>query len=284
MSKVGIVCDTRFARHHLFESYQHAVLNLYGETRTINSVKDLKGIQLLFIGDDHYGYNKLIWKTPDFIHYCNSHKIKVVALTNETILNSYFPWNVTDLHDLHSFEQLYHYVNDADDCYLLTLQVNRTAPSIFFKDKFPTDIPKKDKMVFIGTIDCPRNSYHGRKELLEKARKIIDIDIIPATIENWEEYVRIIAGYRFVFSPLGNGNFFPMRFYEALAVESIPVHQVRDTTLSVYTEESSFTDCIFFNNLSDLQEKLSNFTVLRSENKIWMEDNLRTNLTKDGLL
>ena len=46
MSKVGIVCDTRFARHHLFESYQHAVLNLYGETRTINSVKDLRGIQL----------------------------------------------------------------------------------------------------------------------------------------------------------------------------------------------------------------------------------------------
>jgi hypothetical protein len=96
--------------------------------------------------------------------------------------------------------------------------------------------------------------------------------------------MKTIAGYRFVLSPIGNGNFFTMRFYETLAVGSIPVHQIRNNTLQYYDLEAKFDDCIYFEEPLELKEKIYNFTPLVSHNKLWMEDNVEMLLKKDGLL
>ena len=283
MNRVGIICYRGEKRHHLFDSYFYAVQNLYGTPKTISNFHDLDDVEMVFIGDDHYGYNKLIWKKDRFLIKANRLGIKIVVLTNERILGSKFPWNKEDYEILTKFEHLYHYANDADDCEMLGVRVNRTAPSVFFKDSF-INCEKKDKMVFIGKMDCPMDSYAERKVLLNELKKKIDIDIFPPELVHWQDYVKLISGYRFIFSPLGNGNFFPMRFYEALACHSIPVHQVKDNTLKYYDIEAGFNDCIFFKDIEELPEKLKSCTLEKSHNMIWMEENLRKLLMADGLL
>jgi hypothetical protein len=81
-----------------------------------------------------------------------------------------------------------------------------------------------------------------------------------------------ISGYRFVFCPLGNGNFITLKFYEALMVGSIPVHQVRDNTLNYYPIERDMDDCIFFKDLQELELKLKKFNLKSSHNLIFQED------------
>lgn len=272
MNNVGIICDFSYTRHHLFRSYYYAVENLFGTPRIINSTEALAGIKLLFIGDPHFIPHREVWQRFGFIPYCNANNIKVVALNNEKILNSFFPWNVENLKVLNTFKHLYHYTTDVDDCDSLGLKLNRSTMSRHFQSIIPTE-PKKDKIVFIGVLDCPMNSYSTRKAFLREMQKTIKIDIVDA-VEKWEDYLRIIAGYRFVLSPLGNGNLFSMRFYEILSVKSIPVHQVKENTLDWYDVERGYSDCIFFKELSELKDKLGKFSLKESRNMIWMEDNI----------
>lgn len=282
MKGVGIICDFDYSRHHLFKSYFYSINNLYGKPHIIKSIDDLQyPMDLLFIGDDHYGPHKAIWRNDRFVDECNRLKINVIALTNERILDSFFPWNKEDFIFLRKFDNLTHYANDVDDCIKLGLKINRQAMSRSLQSLGFTP-EKKNKMVFIGNTNC--KSYQERKMVLNEVKKYIDIDIIASTIPTWEEYMNVIAGYRFVLSPIGNGNFFPMRFYETLAVGSIPVHQVRDNTLSYYKIEAGFDDCIFFKETTELKEKIKNFAILESHNRLWMEDNLEVLLRKDYLL
>jgi len=280
--KVGIVCDTAYSRHHLFMSYYNSVSNLYGKPQLVTNIHNLEGLELLFIGDDHYQVHKEIWQQPGFIEYCNKHSIKVAALTNERILNSFFSWNKDSLLKLKEFDQLYHYANDVDDCDMLGLKLNRTAPSKSFKAQFIRPEVKKDKALWLGRTDC--KSYDERKDVINILKKTIELDVIESTIPKWSDYVAKISEYRFILSPIGNGNFFPMRVYEALAVGSIPIHQVRENTLDLYDIEKGFDDCIFFTSPNELKDKIENCTLQKSHNVIWMEDNLQIMLKLDNLL
>jgi len=282
MSKVGIICDLMYKRHHLFQSYYHSVTHFYGPLKVVKTVPDLEGLEILFIGDDHYQVHKEVWQQNGFIRYCNIHKIKVVVLTNEKILNSFFPWNKDNLLRLKELDYLYHYTNDVDDCDLLGLKLNRQAMSKFFKPYINIPKNKKDKVLFIGRTDCA--SYVERKEVIREVQKYLEMDIVSSTIPLWEDYLNLISEYKYVLSPIGNGNFFPMRFYEALAVKSIPIHQVRGNTLDLYNIESKFEDCIFFKNPAELKDKLRNFTSPDTRNELWMEDNLEVLLKLDNLL
>ena len=284
--KAGIICDLNYSRHHLFKSYYYAVANLYGGVRLVHSPRDVKDLDILFIGDDHYSVHKEVWMNNGFITECNQHHVKVVALTNEKILNSFFPWNEDNLKALKRFTHLYHYANDVDDCKTLGLRLNRTAPSKHF-GPFLTSCErssKNDKMIFVGQTKCIKNSYQERKDIIKAVQDAgIQVDIFESNISTWEEYIQLIAGYKYVFSPIGNGNFFPMRFYETLAVGCIPVHQVRENTLELYDRESTFGDCIFFTSIPQIVERMMLCDWGMSYNKFWMEDNLRIQLAKDHL-
>jgi len=281
MHDVGIICDLNFTRHHLFKSYFNAILNIYSDVTLVDNLHDLEEVDdILFIGDDHYAPHKKVWMNQPFIDYCNEHHIHVVALTNERILDSFFPWNKEILEWLHKFKLLTHYVNDVDDAKKLGLKINRTAMSrsIPFERN---DGARIDKAVFVGNTKC--KSYSERVGILKQVQKFLPLDIV-SDIPSWSDYMNLIGCYRFVFSPIGNGNFFPMRFYEALAVGSIPLHQVRHDTLDYYKIEKGFDDCIFFETLDELEAKLKNFTLWHSHNVIWMEDNLIPLLKEDKLL
>ena len=93
-----------------------------------------------------------------------------------------------------------------------------------------------------------------------------------------------LAKYRFVFYPIGNGNFLAFRFYEILLAKSIPICQVRKNTLKYYDIEAKFDDCIFFEQVEELPEKIQNFTLQHSSSELWAEDYLGKILKRDGLL
>ena len=285
--KVGIICDLDYTRHPCFKNYFYAIEYLYGSIKLVKSPDDLVGLDILFIGDDHYYFHKLVWLNHEFVKSCNDNEISVVVFTTEKILNSCFPWNMENYNRLQDIKKLHHYTIDVDDCEAFGTKLNRVLISKHYRDKVwisKVDDYKTDKIVFIGSTTCFSGSYDKRIETLGKIAEAIPMETIPSTIDSWTEYLQVIGKYRFVLSPLGNANAFPMRFYETLLVGSIPVHQIKDNTLNYYDIEAQFDDCIYFKEPEELPDKINGCTLLRSNREFWMEDYLEKILKEDGLL
>jgi hypothetical protein len=271
-----------YTAHPLFKSFCYAIANIYQTPKIVRIIPDLVGLDMLFIGDAHYYYHKIIWRQPGFIEYCNEHNIIVVSFTTEKIHGTIWECNIENLTHINQVKNLYHYTSDVDDCELLGTRLGRITIS---RSVFPHLVNiknKKNKAIFIGSINC--ESYNERKNVLDEIGKIIDIDIITTKVEKWEDYMQLIAGYRFVLCPVGNANFFGMRFFEVLSVKSIPIQQVRSNTLTHYDIESKYKDCIFFEKVEELPKKLKSFTLETSYNMLWMEDNIEMLLKKDLLI
>jgi len=267
----GIICDIEFTRHRSLITYYYAIRNLYGEPKIIKGVEDLD-IDTLFIGDDHFQSHRDIWEKPGFIESCNEKNVKVIVFNNERIFNSYFPWNEDIYKNIRRFKKLYYFHCDIDDVQILGLPINRLALSKnIYNEKWRKN-KKRNNIVFIGRTDCVLNSYANRREFIDKIKKSLKLNIIEPTIEQWEDYMDKISGFRFVLCPLGNGNFITPKFYETLMVGSIPVQQVKENTLNYYPVERGLDDCIFFKDLQELEVKLLMFNLKSSHNLIFHED------------
>ena len=280
--RVGIICDLGYERHPLFKSYYYALQALFDDVRIIKDKQELLNIDLLVVGDDHYAEHKQVLQQQGFIGCCNALDLPVLVLTIEKTLNSYFPWNEDNLKALSKIKHLYHYMADVDDCVALGTKVHKISISKKYENVFDVE-QKKDAVVFIGSTECKQNSYKNRKSLLTEAQKVIDVDIIEPNFTFWEEYMETMAQYRFVLSPLGNGNILALRFYEILCVGAIPIQQVKANTLSYYDVESRFEDCIFFKGVSEIKEKIENCKLQKSYNRVWTENHLELILKKEGL-
>jgi hypothetical protein len=278
---VGIVCDMDYSWCFNLRQYYHAVKLLYKDITIISHVSDLDGVSLLFIGDDHTVTHKKIITQPGFVEKCNANDIKVVVMTSERILDSFFPWNIDNYSFIKRFKNLYHYTGDVDDCIKLGTKLIRNSFSKYFKN-YVADSDKKDEIVFIGHANA--RCYQDRVVMLDELKKMIPVTFISPTMNSWDKYIKTLSQYRFVLSPIGNGNIFTFRFYEALLVHSIPIHQVRKNTLQYYDIESRFEDCIFFQKPGEVPEKLSNFKTKIASSEIWLEDVLEKLLKEDGLL
>ena len=271
MLNVGTICDLSFSRHPQFKSYFYALEKMFGSVKLVNGKSDLLGIDILVVGDDHYEPHRNILQSTGFIECCNTLGIKVVVLTTEATLNSRFPWDIKTLDYLSQINMLYHFTADVDDCIALGIKVHRISISCNYENIYSYS-DKKNKAVFIGSMGT---HYEERKATLEFLNKAINIDIIRAGVPTWMDYMKILSQYRFVLSPIGCGNFLPTRFYEALAVGSIPIQQVRNNTLDYYDIEKGFDDCIFFENPSEVQQKIKECSLPVSHNRLWTEDNLK---------
>lgn len=271
---IGIICDLDYSRHILFKNYYFAIQNLYSTVKLVETIEDLNGIDMLFIGDDHYRIHKAILWQEGFIDKCNSDNIKVVVFTTERIFNSAFSWNEDNYRKLMTIKSLYHYTSDVDDCIKLGVKLNRMLISKHFKK---VESEKLDQIVFIGSKE--NDSYKERRDCI----KIVD-PIIIESIDTWENYINTIARYRFVFCPSGNNNAFTMRFYECLLVGSIPVQQVKENTLNLYNIEAGFKNCLYFQNPEEVSDKIKNCIFTNSDINFWLEDYLQVILTEDGLL
>jgi hypothetical protein len=278
---VGIVCDINYSWCFNLKQYYYAVKSLYKDVKIVDNISDLDGIELLFIGDDHTVTHKKVITQTGFVEKCNANDIKVVVMTSERIFDSFFPWNVDNYNFIKRFRNLYHYTGDVDDCIKLGTKLNRTVFSKHFKDYVITD-NKKDEIVFIGHANS--KCYNERMDILDQIKKLIPVTIISPTMNSWDEYIKTLSQYRFVLSPIGNGNIFTFRFYEALLVHSIPIHQVKENTLKYYDIEAKFNDCIYFQSPDEIVSKIKDYPWDRSHSELWFEDVLGNLLREDGLL
>jgi len=291
MKKVGLICDWSFTKHMQFRNYFYALSSIYGSIRLVNSKEDLLGLDILFVGDYFYGYHWNIvtdyneHKKPmpyiggeNFVKRINELEITLVLLCAEKLMgDTYYHHAVPTYNILKKCNNFYHYVYDVDDSEILGDKLHRLAMSKHYKDWVKVE-SKKDRIIFIGAM------YQSRREVINFVAKNFPLDIYQSTIESWEDYMKLIAGYRFVLSPLGNANALVTKFYEILLVHSIPIQQVKSNTLKYYDIEAKFNDCIYFEDLEELANKLTQCTLSQSQSEIWLEDYLIVLLKTDNLL
>jgi len=287
MKKVGIVCNMSWNRCFNLKQYYHSIKNLYGEVQLVNTCEDLEGLDILFCGDDHHYAHTAIITQPGFVEKCNTDKIKVVIFTAEKIFDAFFDTNITKFKFVKRFNNLLLHTMDADDCELLGTRLHRPLFSKDYKDYITVDIDNKiDEIVFIGQAN-PKlfgGCYKERDIELKALQKLLPITIIPNTIELWKDYMETLAKYRFVLYPAANGNFLGFRFYETLLAKAIPVCRVWKNTLKYYDIEAKFDDCIFYEDVAELPEKIKNCTLKHSHSELWAEDHLGKVLKADGVL
>jgi hypothetical protein len=292
MKKVGLICDLLFTKHMQFRNYYYALSWIYGSVKLVKSREDLPGLDILFVGDYFYGYHWSIvtdfniHQKPlpyiggeDFVKRLDELDITLVLLCTEKLLgDTHYTHAVPTYNILKKCKKFYHYAYDVDDVRLLGNKLHRFAMSWHYMNWIRKDIVKKDRIIFIGCM------YKWRKEVIDFVKDRFPLDVFQSTITSWEEYMELIAGYRFVLSPLGNANGLVTKFYEILLVHSIPIQQVKSDTLQYYDIEAGFKDCIYFESLDELPNKITQCTLQRSESEIWLENYLIKLLKEDNLL
>ena len=287
MKKVGLICNLAWERCYNLKQYYYSINNLFEDVRLVSSCEDLNGLDIVFVGDDHHYAHRDVLHQPGFVEKCNADKIKVVAFTAEKIFDAFFDGNIDKFKFLKRINDLHIYTMDADDCALLGTKLHRPLFSKHYQDFMKVDVENKiDEVVFIGRSD-PKlfdGCYKERAKELEALQKLTPITIIPPNIELWKDYMATLAKYRFVLYPAANGNFLGFRFYETLLAKSIPICRVWKNTLKYYDLEAKFDDCIFYEDVAEIPEKIQNCTYKYSHSQIWAEDYLSKVLKKDGVL
>jgi hypothetical protein len=281
MINVGIICDIEYTRSIFLSSYYYAIKNIFNNVKLIYNINDLENIELLFIGNDHFWPHRQIWENDNFINHCNLRDIKVFVFTTERIITPHHPWNIDIQKNIEKFKNLYQYVIDVEDSNKLNKKIMRGMISKVYEDKPPKITNKLNKCLFYGNIY--KNTYTDRNDIISKINNIIQIDVIESNNSSWEEYINILSQYKYILSPLSLSNSFTFRFYEILLVGSIPIHQVLDNTLNYYPNESKYDDVIYFKNVDELSDKISNFKLENSYNKPWLEDFLLDILKENNI-
>jgi hypothetical protein len=276
--RYGILTDITHQYHWIFLNYYYSLKNVFGENnvKLVKSINDLNDIDALFIGDEHFLHNKGVWMTHDFINKCNTLGLKVFIFNNEKIHNSVFPWNEDIQRHVGMFNNHKQFVYDCDDADILNVKINKTYMSKEFKKTIPlNDVIKNDKIVFFGNTKgsfSGDQSYVKRNEFLNEIKKELDIDIIESSKGvPMADYFNTISKYKYILSPLGNGNFVPMRYYESLFVKSIPLQQSTDNIISKFGNEITNNRGIFFKDINDLIKNLDNHKTHNNE-EYFMED------------
>lgn len=286
--KVGIICYMDWNRSIVIENYYYAIKNLYGDVKLINQPSDANGLDMIFIGNDHFGHHVLVWNTNEFINICNNQNIKVIVIGGEKVYNTVWKHNVPQFEKIIKIKDIKYYMWDVEDHKLTNRKMLGYAVSSHYKNCVNTE-NKINKCIFIGqTLE---KHYQDRRDALNKIGKYIDIDIISSkdyykinVKENWKDYMQTIANYKFVFCPRsGTSNAIPFRFYEGLLTNTIPILQVHSDTLDHHPEEAAIKDCIFFEQVEELKDKLANFNYDRCTSNIWFEDKIKRVLTEDGI-
>jgi len=288
--RIGVICDTTYTRHPGIINYYYAVSNLFPSTKLISSHEELDSVDYVFVGNDHFQPNLAVWSNREFINKCNNKQIPFFVYTAETIQSTKHHWNPGIQRALEEYQFLRQRMYDVNDAIAYKKKIARCAMSRNFYNTIPIPQEKINKCAFLGAV------YPERYNLLSRLEKIIDLEIVmdnpgqfrpadgPARTATWQSYMETMAKYRFVLSPHSlEGHSFPLKFYEILLVNSIPVHQVYSNTLDYYTEEAKFKDAIFFQNAEELPEKLAQCTLKESYSKPWLEDILTEFFIENGV-
>lgn len=267
----GILTNIEYDKHWIFKNYYYSLINVFGDTNVsrVENIGDLDKIKVLFIGDEHFIPNKEIWMNETFINKCNELKIHVFIFNNEKIFNSMFPWNEDIQKNVNKFNNFNQIVYDVEDSVLLGTEINKTYMSKYFLNELNISNEKEDKIVFIGNFKD--HTYSNRRVFLDEIKNKLDIDILQSDKNlTMDQYLNKISSYKYILSPLGNGNFVPMRYYESLFVNSIPLQQSTDLIINKFENEVKKNRGIFFTDIDELIEKLKN--PVTTNDPYFMED------------
>ncbi len=278
---VGIICERSYQRSLLIENYYYVIKNIYGDVKHVKDINDLNEIDILFIGNEHFGFHRNIWFNGDFLNRCNDLKIKVVIIGGEKILNTHYPECILMQQAIESIKDHHQYVWDVDDAIAMNKKIIGYPMSKHYKQFFNCT-EKNNKCLFIGQYTHP--VYKERQHVLDKVKNYVDTVIMTDLPNNWQDYLNIYCGYKYSLCPISTySNGIPTRFYEALLTNCIPILQVRKNTLEFYKEESQVKEAIFFEDVDELQEKIKNHPYERCETQIWGEDKMKKLFKEDGI-
>jgi hypothetical protein len=240
---------------------------------------DLDGLDVVFIGGAYHGPHMRVYLEEGFIDKCNELNITVILVSVEKILNSLHPSHLELYKRLTKCNKLIHYTYDVEDSRKMGTKLFRLAMSQYYKDKVETNIGNKnDAIVFIGV------KYDWRVPILDYVSTNFKSTIHNSVFPTWDEYIKEIAKFRFVLSPLGDADGLVTKFYEILLVKSIPIQQITSNTLKYYDLESQFPDVIYFQKPEELIEKVQQCKLNQSQSEIWLEDIFEKLLKEDNLL
>ena len=216
---IGIVCtdDISIVGHNLFNNFRKAITSIFSNIKDVRSCNDLAGIETLIIIDEHFYPNVEVWKKEDFLNVLNSNNIKTLIINFESIFNS--PFNLAIDHQ--------NFLQRINAC------------------------------IFIGQIN---EYYPTRYSIVEEFKSINVISpnvYITDRKLTYTEFLGILGSYKYVFNPLGIGQFINLRFYEALNLGCIVLQQYTDE-MDAFYEELNHPSVIKFRTVDELVKKLEN--------------------------
>jgi len=252
---IGIISrdEIEFVSHGLFQNFRFALKNyLNVEFKNVNSVQDLDNIEILFIIDEHFGPHVDIWKNDAFINQLNSRNIRTIIFNFEKIYDALFPWNVDHQRNVDRIKNLVQLVSDINDAKILNRPV--INKQLLSRDTILVEPGDKiNEILFIGQINP--HVYVRRREVLNYLTgKNLPLKIINSDRKyTYNEYLKLLASYKYILNPLGTGHFLNLRFYEALKVGSIPIQQVTNDMVLSYSELNNGY-CVNFKHPEQLTE------------------------------
>ena len=268
--KIGIICDLSATYNIAIQNFWYTLNNIFHDVKMVKNVYDLKGLEYLFIGNEHYIPHKSVWNNKSFIDECNRENIKVIVWCGEQIHTPFYPNNLESQKSIEMFKNCYQVVMDVNDAKILNKEIISTPFSYNFSN-LKKKYDKIDRMCFVGSLSTPW--YQKRVDTIEELKKIYDFDVFENKFQTYQEYINLLSKYKFVLNPHSMElNGFSGRFYETLLVNSIPVQQVYNNTLDYYTVEREYKDVIYFEDVDEIVEKIKKCDLDESYSTLWFED------------
>ena len=245
----GLICEDQLVDHSLFLSFKLAIKNHFqiDQFHVVRSPSNLSGVKRLFIVDEHFSHHINIWKNIAFIKEVNLRKIQVIVFNFERIYSAQFPWNLDHQNALLMFENLHQFVSDVSDAKILCKKIiNKQYISSELVFNFENE--KKDRVLFLGQCN---QYYPNRANVLADCQKLnlrLDIGISERKM-SYTDFLNTLSCYKYILNPLGTGEFINLRFYETLAVGSIPIQQITPQMRNWYGE---IDQALIFENAAEI--------------------------------
>jgi len=271
---------TRETDMSFFKNYKFSLMNLFdSELYEVDNKGELSDINNLFVIDEHFLPHKEFLTDLSTIQKINKHNVNVIIFNTEKIFNSYWPHNQKIQKKLSKINSMVQILSDVNDIKKLgTPFKNKQYLSKEFK--FNNNLSrKKNKILFYGQLDG--GVYKNRRIIINNFQKMFgdNLEVIKSTRDkSYREYINLLSSFQYILNPLGAGEFINIRYFEALAVNSIPIQEITNVMRDYYIEEISSNNSVFFSNTTELENfKLNEMKNYNFSNPFYLEDYLFVN-------
>jgi hypothetical protein len=258
---IGIVCtdDISIVGHNLFSNFRKAIISIFSNIKDIRCSNDLADIETLIIIDEHFHHNVEIWKREEFLNVLNENNIKTLIINFESIFNSPFSLAIDHQNFIQRINRKYQLVADVRDAKILGNNIVTKQHLSKNTDIFQVSA-KKNAGIFLGQIN---DYYPTRHSIVEEFKSINIIEPCVHVTDRkltYTEFLSTLGSYKYVFNPLGIGQFINLRFYEALNLGCIVLQQYTNEMDNFY-KELNHPSVIKFRTIEELVKKLEDQTV-----------------------